>query len=148
MSAPTKTTWNPAGSLPQHIAEQGKCHPLHDDVYLWCAVYRDGSVLLEVTGEELHHFREVDQDQLAAFILQPVITGISQHSVKLTAGDRLLFKRQRRVKLDLMDDGSIREGKRETWHILGYQKKDGTQSVLYISATGDAVLADNDKEIL
>lgn len=139
-------TWNPAGSLPQHIAERGKLHPQHDDLYVWLAVYADGGTLSEVEGETLHHYADIDQSRLVAFILRPTVEGITQHAVKLQPGDHLVFKRQRRCKLDFMSDGSIQERGRETWHIMGYEKADGTQSVLYITENGDTVLTDNDKE--
>ncbi len=115
-------------------------HPQHHDLWMWEAIYNDGTTLPEVEGETLHFFSHIDQSKLIAFILRPLIPGYPQFAVKLDGDKRLVFVRRRIIPLNQPDS------QRETWHILGWQRTVGetnVQFLTYVHEGGDSFTTDD-----
>jgi hypothetical protein len=137
------TTYNQAGSLPPEAVMQGKLHPLHDDIYIWRVLYDDDSTLDEIDGETLHHFRDIDLERVAGFLLIPTLQGLPQFGIQLDASKRLIFLRRRSI---VVNPQSGEELGRATWHILGWQSTVEGKNVKflqYISQNGNAFLTDD-----
>jgi hypothetical protein len=132
------------GSLPEGIE---KIHPQHDDIFCWQVIYSDGSTLLEVEGDVLHHFSDIDLKRVAGFILLPLIEGISQHAVQLDGEKRLIFVRRRPISYN-PNNGEVSW---TVWHIMGYQQTingKNVKSLTYVAMNGDSFMSDDDNVAL
>lgn len=113
-------------------------------MWVWRAVYRDGSVLEEYDANGVQHgFREVRQDELAAFALLPAAGGVSPVVVDLSGDQTLIFTR---THIDSFTADGAHLGS-HTIAIVGWWRKVGgrkVQSLLACYENG-AILAVDDR---
>lgn len=118
-------------------------HPQHPDFWYWEARYNDGSNLLEVEGEKLHHFSDINLDELNGFVLHPLLPHLPTYAVDLAGGKRLIWLRRRSQQLSLNGDEL---GPGPVWSVIGWQEtKNDTnfKTYLFIREDGSAFLSDD-----
>jgi hypothetical protein len=123
-----------------HEFEFAHPHPQHHDLWMWEAIYNDGTSLLETDGETLFLFSDIDQGRLIAFILRPLIPGYPQFSVRLGRDKRLIFVRRYSIPLNQPN------AQRDVWHIVGWQRTVNDTNVkclTYIHQGGDSFTDDD-----
>lgn len=117
-------------------------HPHHTDFWLWEACYHDGTSLLEVTGDKLNHFHDIDHSQLKWFKMHPLLPHLPRFSVDLTGDKRLIMLRRRNQQMSLNGDEL---GPGASWTIIGWQETKNETNFkvyLYINENGSAFLTD------
>lgn len=126
----------------------------HEHAYSWRAVYRDGTVLDEMDehGTDVHGFRDVDQERLAAFALLPLSPGLPPVTVLIDApgGQRPIFFRRRTALLNPTTGAVTRAPAANDLHVIGWQRTIGeppdatnVRSVVFVLPDGRLVLSDN-----
>jgi hypothetical protein len=90
------------------------------DVFEWQARYHDGTALDEYGLDGTQHgWKDIDLDQLAAFVLLPQRDHLSTHVLRLTGDARPIFFRRRSRELNGMT--LEQEGDTTTITVLGMQ---------------------------
>ena len=136
-------------------------HPQHDHAYCWQALYEDGTSLWEVAGGQYHVLADIDQTRVVALRLVPVQPGFVPLAVQThrtqpspdgtppTRDDRTAYFR-RTFMWDVPlrgEDGPVSDAVRRDWHIIGWERPDGSGAYLYVSPEGLAFLSDSAAEV-
>lgn len=108
------------------------------DLWTWCAIYRDGTVLYEYDDDGIEHgFREVRLDQVESLCLLPSSTEQKSYAVKVDPMKVTpVFFRRRSIHVRL--DGG--ECGRSVIHCLGWESK-SESSYLFIFEDGNTLLS-------
>ena len=136
-------------------------HPLHQHAYVWQVLYDDKTSLWEINGARHHVAADIDPRGAVGLILHPMHPGFRQHAIQfrrttpLANGDpppadgrRPYFRRTiSHVVPPATEDGDdVAEAVYE-WHIIGWERPDGSGAYLYVGPDGDAFLADAPNEV-
>jgi hypothetical protein len=136
-------------------------HPQHDHAYVWQVLYEDGTSLWEVAGGQHHVAADIDPSRAVGVRLLPMQPGYTGHAVQLrrTApladggappadGRRPYVRRTTSWSVPALGpDGPVGEAVRLDWHVIGWERPDGTGTYLYVAPNGDAFVADAPNEV-